>query len=390
MVESNLSTRIAPAGAPLALARTATAPIEPPAQHLPLRHRRVRTVLIARSPVRISFGGGGTDLAAYYTRFGGMVVSASINKYIYGIVTKNFDTTFQVISADYRSILKMPTDGSAYENNNLELRLCQVIYEYFDLRMPVNVFIASEVPPGTGLGSSSVTSVTLCNIFSTLSGRSMSKAQLAETAYEIETQRLEAPIGKQDQYASAFGGLNCFEFTEAGVRVTPLKMTAAAIRGLERRLMLFYTGATRQARDILQEQRSASEQRAGRTIEALHQIKALGWQIKDALENGRLDDFGALLDESWQQKKQLASGISNPFIDDAYAQARANGALGGKITGAGGGGFLMLCCPEDRQPGVRQALERLGLQQVRFAFEFEGTRVLLHTALLNSPYDWNQ
>lgn len=346
-------------------------------------------MLIARSPVRISFGGGGTDLAAYYSRFGGMVVSASINKYIYGIVTKNFDTTFQVISADYRSILKVPIDGSAYENNSLEMRLCEVIYEHFNLRMPVNVFIASEVPPGTGLGSSSATSVTLCNVFSTLIGQAMSKAHLAETAYEIETQRLEAPIGKQDQYASAFGGLNCFEFSDEGVKITPLKMSAANIRNLERRLMLFYTGATRQARDILHEQRSASEQKSGRTVEGLHQIKALGWQIKDAMESDRLDDFGALLDESWQKKKQLASGITNAFIDEAYTQARANGAIGGKITGAGGGGFLMLYCPEERQADVLTALERLGLQQVRFAFDFEGTRVLLHTALLNSSYDWN-
>ncbi len=348
-------------------------------------------MLIARSPVRISFGGGGTDLAAYYERFGGMVVSASINKYIYGIVSKNFDTTFQVISADYRSsVLKMPTDGRVYENNTIELRLCQVIYEYFGLQMPVNVFIASEVPPGTGLGSSSATSVALCNVFSTLKGQSMSKAQLAETAYEIETKRMEAPIGKQDQYAAAVGGLNCFEFSSEGVKVTPLRMSGASVRGLERRLMLFYTGATRQARDILHEQQSASTQRSGRTIDSLHRIKALGWQIKDALEAGNLEDFGALLDESWQHKKQLATGITNGFIDEAYDLARRNGAAGGKITGAGGGGFLLLCCPEEHQDNVRAALEKLGLLQVRCAFDFEGTRVLLHTALLNSPYDWSQ
>ena len=218
-------------------------------------------MLIVRSPVRISFGGGGTDLAAYYERYGGMVVSASINKYIYGIVSKNFDTTFQVISADYRSILNMPTDGTAYTSDNVELKLCQVIYEHFNVRMPLNVFIASEVPPGTGLGSSSTTSVTLCNIFSTLTGGTMSKGQLAETAYTIETRQMEAPIGKQDQYAAAFGGLNCFEFSAEGVRVTPLRMSTATIRGVERQLMLFYTGATRQARAILA--RAAREQRAG-------------------------------------------------------------------------------------------------------------------------------
>ena len=346
-------------------------------------------MLIARTPVRISFGGGGTDLAAYYQQFGGMVVSASINKYIYGIVTKNFDTTFQVISADYRTILKMPTDGRAYESNSLELRLCQVIYEHFTMRMPVNVFIASEVPPGTGLGSSSATSVTLCNIFSTLSGQAMSKQQLAETAYEIETGRLEAPIGKQDQYAAAFGGLNCFEFTADGVRVTPLRMNGSTIRSLERHLMLFYTGATRQARDILHEQQQQSERKSGKTIEELHQIKALGWQIKDAIEQGRMADFGALLDESWQQKKQLASGITNALIDRAYDSARTNGAYGGKITGAGGGGFLMLCCPEEHKEAVRVSLEGLGLQQVRCAFDFEGSRVLMHTGLLHNSPDWS-
>lgn len=347
-------------------------------------------MLIARSPVRISFGGGGTDLAAYYERFGGMVVSASINKYIYGIVTKNFDTTFQVISADYRgSILRVPVDGRA-ASSSLEMRMGQVIYEHFNLRVPLNIFIASEVPPGTGLGSSSAVSVTLCNICSTLAGDAMNKRQLAETAYEIETKRLEAPIGKQDQYAAAFGGLNCFEFSAEGVRVTPLNMSVSNIRTFERRLMLFYTGATRQAREILSEQRERSEQRSGRTVEALHSIKNLGWQIKAALEEGRFDDFGAMLDESWRHKKQLASGISNSAIDEAYAAAMAAGAGGGKITGAGGGGFLMIYCREERQEAVHAALERLGLIQVRFAFEFEGSRILLHTNLLNSPYNWNE
>jgi D-glycero-alpha-D-manno-heptose-7-phosphate kinase len=319
-----------------------------------------------------------------------MVVSATINKYIYAIVSKNFDTTFQVISADYRSILSVPAVGQPYSNGSVELKLCQVIHEHFNLHMPVNVFISSEVPPGTGLGSSSTLSVTLCNVFSTLTGQTTGCAQLAEAAYMIETQRMEAPIGKQDQYAAAFGGLNCFEFSADGVHVTPLKMTTATIRSLERRLMLFYTGATRQAREILHEQRSASEQTAGRTVEALHQIKALGWQIKETLEAGQLEDFGALLDTSWQHKKRLASGVSNAFIDDAYDQARRNGALGGKITGAGGGGFLMLYCPEDRQADVRGALEQLGLQQMRCAFEFEGTRVLLHTNMLHSPYNWSE
>lgn len=210
-----------------------------------------------------------------------------------------------------------------------------------------------------------------------------------ELAYEIETQRMEAPIGKQDQYGAAFGGLNCIEFSADGVKVTPLAMSMQTVRSLEQRLMLFFTGSTRQARDILQEQRSASEQSGGKTVEALHRIKELGWKIKATLEEGRLDDFGALLDEAWQQKKRLASNISNQFIDDAYSAARHAGAIGGKITGAGGGGFLMLYCPEEHQNDVRSALKKLGLQQMRCAFEFEGTRVLLHSSMLNSPIDWS-
>lgn len=345
-------------------------------------------MLIVRSPVRISFGGGGTDLAAYYERFGGMVVSATLNKYIYGIVTKNFDTTFQVISADYRTVLNLPTDGRPAPHADLDLRMSQAIYEHFDLRLPLNIFIASEVPPGTGLGSSSTTAVTLCHIFSTLTGQLNGKRELAELAYRIETERMGAPIGKQDQYATAFGGLNCFEFSSEGVQVRPLAIDVATIRALERRVMLFYTGATRQAREILAEQRQHSEQRTSRTIDALHQIKALGWQIKAALEGGQLDTFGMLLHEAWQYKKQLASGVTNSWIDDAYSTAQHHGALGGKITGAGGGGFLMLYCHEDRQEDVRGALEQLGLRQLRYAFEFEGTRVLLHTGQLTTLHDW--
>jgi D-glycero-alpha-D-manno-heptose-7-phosphate kinase len=262
---------------------------------------------------------------------------------------------------------------------NLDLQLSQAIYEHFGLRLPLNIFIASEVPPGTGLGSSSATTVTLCQIFSTLSDQPLNKRQLAELAYTIETERLGAPIGKQDQYAAAYGGLNCIEFSADGVRVSPLSLPPGTQRTLEQRIMLFYTGATRQARAILAEQRDQTQQGTGRTIEALHQIKALGWQIKAALEHDHLDRFGELLDQGWQQKKQLASGVTNALIDEAYTAARQAGALGGKITGAGGGGYLMLYCHEELHDAVRASLEQRGLRQLRFAFEAEGSRVVLNS-----------
>jgi D-glycero-alpha-D-manno-heptose-7-phosphate kinase len=341
-------------------------------------------VLIARSPLRISFGGGGTDLAAYYEQFGGMVVSATINKYIYAIVNKNFDTTFQVMSSDYRSsILQVPIADEPMNPVGPEMQLCHAIHDHFQVRLPVNVFVASEVPPGTGLGSSSTLAVTLCNVLSTLNDRPLSRAELAETAYHIETQRLEAPIGKQDQYAAAFGGLNCIEFTKDGVSVTPLKMDLASIRTLEQHLMLFFTGSTRQARDILHEQQKSSQQNSGRTVDSLHRIKELGWQMKEALEAGQLELFGKLLDISWQHKKQLAQGISNPTIDKAYDLAIQHGALGGKIAGAGGGGFLLLYCPLPYQKEVRSQLETLGLGHMPSAFDFEGSRIILHTGQFN-------
>ncbi len=338
----------------------------------PLWLGRGTLVLIARSPVRISFGGGGTDLAAYYERFGGMVVSASLNKYIYGIVTKNFDTTFQVISADYRTVLNVPTDGRPYTNNNLELRLSQAIYEQFDLRMPVNVFIASEVPPGTGLGSSSATSVTLCNIFSTLSGQAMSKRQLAETAYQIETGPMEAPIGKQDQYAAAFGGLRRYRFNPDGsVYVDPVICSEGVKNRLFENLMFFYVGGSRDAREILQEQSDSTE----RKLEHLQRLCDLVDRFHDVLIRGSdVRELGDLLHESWLSKRELAANVSNSRVDQLYEDARNAGAIGGKLLGAGQSGFLMLFCPTSKQGRVREQLR--GLREVPMSFEPEGSKII--------------
>lgn len=355
-------------------------------------------MLIARAPLRISFGGGGTDLEAYYAKYGGVVISASINKYMYGIVTNNFDSHFQIISADYQSVFNVPSTSygnghrrngvSSADNEDNTLRLPRAVLEYFELDVPVNVFVASEVRPGTGLGSSGATAVNLISTFSTLCDRPMTREQIAEAAYFVEVKKLGAPVGKQDQYASAFGGINYIRFDREGVTIEPLRLAWSTTKALERRLMLFFTGNSRQAWKILQQQQASTAEDEEGVIASLHQIKSLAFEMKEALEDGDLDGFGKLLDESWKHKKQLSPGISNPQIDEAYQLALAEGAGGGKIAGAGGGGFLLLYCEEEHQERVRTALSGKGLHEMHFAFEFQGARVLINTGSLAREAQW--
>ena len=343
-------------------------------------------MLLARAPLRISFGGGATDLEAYYARYGGLVISATINKYIYSIVTKNFDANLQMISADYQSVFNMPQYGPPEQDGAFHLP--RAVLDHFNLKLPINVFIASEVPPGTGLGSSGAIAVNLINVFGFLSERPVSKQEAAELAYYVEVKKLGAPVGKQDQYASAFGGLNCFRFEVDKVVVEPLALPRSTIRKLERNLMLFFTGNSRKAWDILRQQESSTAKNDGIVIESLHRIKALAEEMRQALEKEKLHRFGELLDESWRNKKKLASNISNSTIDEAYLAAKKAGAVGGKISGAGGGGFLMIYCETEDQPKVRAALAEKGFHEMRFAFEFEGARIILNTASTASSVSW--
>jgi D-glycero-alpha-D-manno-heptose-7-phosphate kinase len=248
----------------------------------------------------------------------------------------------------------------------------------------IELFLASEIPPGTGLGSSSTVAVTIIKALATLLGYSLSKQQVAEEACAIEIEKLRMPIGKQDQYAAAFGGINAVTFTCEGTTVQPLVLTEQTRHILERSILLFFTGSSHNSATILAEQKRSSQQHQGRVVEALHDIKRLAKETKAALEDGAPDRVGEYLHENWERKKRLASGISNVAIDEAYEVARANGALGGKITGAGGGGFLMLYCPPSRQDAVTAALEARGLTRMDFHFDYGGARVLVNTGL---PFD---
>jgi D-glycero-alpha-D-manno-heptose-7-phosphate kinase len=335
-------------------------------------------MLIARAPMRISFGGGGTDLEAYYARYGGFVISTAINKYFYAIITMDEGDDLQVISADYRSLFRHSPYSDLFWNGDLALP--KAILHHFGIHQAMNLFIASEVPPGTGLGSSSAAAVTLIRAISTLLEQPMTKQQVADLASFIEISKMGMPIGKQDQYASSFGGLNKISFTSEGVTVEPLSIAPAVKQTLQQRLMLFFTGSSRESTSILKHQRKSTQDQDEAVLSALHHIKQIAGDIQICLEQGNLDEFARLLHYSWQQKRRLAPGLSTSFIDTCYALALERGASGGKITGAGGGGFLLLYCHERAQEAVTTALEEQGLKRMNFRFDQQGAQVLLNVA----------
>lgn len=330
-------------------------------------------MLISRAPVRISFGGGGTDLPSFFEQYGGLVVSTTINHYVYATFTATSQEAVQIVSADYRTFWRQARDDLIW---NGDLALPRAVLNEFDLCRRFDIFLASQVPPGTGLGSSGSVAVCLINGLAAWQGMSPSRDDIAEKACYVEIQKMGMPVGKQDQYASAFGGLNCIEFSADGVTVQPLQLPEAARHSLEQRLMLFFTGSSRQSSSILRYQKQKGEQGDQSVIERLLAIKELGLAIRCTLEAGDLDTFGELLHRSWVQKRALAPNVSNDTINRVYELARAKGAIGGKITGAGGGGFLMLYCPEAYQEAVTEALEGTGLRRMGFAFDTGGAQII--------------
>jgi D-glycero-alpha-D-manno-heptose-7-phosphate kinase len=331
-------------------------------------------VLITRAPVRISFGGGGTDLPAYYEQHGGMVVSTTISYYTYVILTPGWSDEIQIISADYRAMCEWSTCEDLIWDGDLYLP--KAIAHYFNISGGLTIFLASQIPPGTGLGSSSSVAVTMIKALAFWCGLDLGPAEVAELACHIEIDKMRMPIGKQDQYAAAFGGLNCIQFNQDGVTVEPLRVSAETRHSLEQGLMLFFTGSSRQSSTILRHQEQASREGEQATIARLDEIKDLGVQIRNALERGDLEVFGELLHRSWMNKRELTQGITNPFLDECYQAARDNGALGGKVTGAGGGGFMMLYCPQEQQQAVTDALTALGLQRRSFELDTDGVQVM--------------
>ena len=321
-------------------------------------------MIITRSPLRISLGGGGTDLPSYYREHGGFVVSAAIDKYVYITLHQTF---FEDLILKYSQLERVRSlDEIQHPLIREALRLADQQANYLEITS------MSDIPAGTGLGSSGSFVTALLHALHTHTKTLVPKQQLAEQACYIEIEKLREPIGKQDQYIAAFGGITSFEFrSDDTVAVTPLKMSVEALASLEDNLALFYTGFTRSASEILRDQDRRSRERDPAIADNLHFVKTLGIESKDALEAGDLREFAKLLHVHWQHKKQRSGGMSNSRIDDLYELARNNGALGGKLIGAGGGGFLMFYTEDKTR--LRHAMREAGVREVRMRFDFQGT-----------------
>jgi D-glycero-alpha-D-manno-heptose-7-phosphate kinase len=329
---------------------------------------RSLALIIARSPLRITLGGGGTDLASYYEDHEGFLIAAAIDKYVYVTVMRPFT---EGIYLKYSQLEHVQAISEVQH---------PIIREALDLigfRTPqVEITTLADIPAGTGLGSSGSFTTALLKALFTHRKRHLHQEELAELACHIEIDRLGEPIGKQDQYIAAIGGLTCFTFHKDGkVSAEPLKISMDTMFDLEDNLLLFFTGFSRSASGILKDQKVRSQGNDPEMINNLHYVKDLGLRSKQALEEGNTRLFGELMHEHWEHKKRRSGGMSNPQIDNWYELAMANGAVGGKLVGAGGGGFLMFMASDRNR--LRDAMTKAGLEEVRFKFDFEGTKVVM-------------
>ena len=324
-------------------------------------------MIIVRSPLRISLGGGGTDLPSYYRDHGGFLIAAAIDKYVYITLHHTFA---EGLIIKYSKLER--TDCI----DNVEHPIIREALRHVEIRSPhLEITSMADIPAGTGLGSSGSFTTALVKGLYTLKKNLIHPKELAEEACHIELNLLKEPIGKQDQYIAAYGGITCFRFlSNDQVEAWPLNIDQETLYNLEDNLLLFFTGYSRSASDILKEQDHQSKEKNQHMISNLHFIKELGLKSKDALEKGDLHEFADLMNVHWRYKKERSKNMSNSNIDDWYQLALKNGALGGKMIGAGGGGFLMFYA--DNKVQLRHAMREVGLQEVRFRFDFSGTEVI--------------
>ena len=325
-------------------------------------------MIITRSPLRISLGGGGTDLPSYYERFGGFLIAGAIDRYVYVTVMRPF------VSGIY---LKYSKIEQAQQVDEVQHPFIREALRLLELRTPqIEITTLADIPAGTGLGSSGSFGTALIKALYAHRRRLLHPHEVARMACEIEIDRLGEPVGKQDQYIAAYGGITCFDFHSDGrVEARPLACSMNTLFELEDNLVLFFTGFCRSAGSILLDQKVRSENDDLEMVENLNYVKELGYRSQAALEAGKCGLFGELMHEHWNHKKRRTRGMSNSQIDEWYELGKTNGAIGGKLVGAGGGGFLMFYA-EDRQK-LRQTMARAGLEEVRFRFDFEGTKVIL-------------
>ena len=325
-------------------------------------------MIIARSPLRISLGGGGTDLPSYYKKHGGFLLAAAIDKYVYATVLRPFSPGVY---------LKYSKIEHVNHINDVQHPIIREVLKEMKLDTPqIEITTLTDIPAGTGLGSSGSFTTALIKGLFTHYRREIHPKELAELACKIELENLKEPIGKQDQYIAAFGGITSFTFDKDGEVISEnLKISTDTLHNLEDNLLLFFTGISRSASSILLDQDKRSINNDSEITKNLHYTKELGFRSRDALLAGDLENFGQLMNEHWEHKRIRSSGMTNDFIDEIYTKALHNGAVGGKLVGAGGGGFLMFYA-SDRSK-LRAAMKKYNLEEVRFSFDYEGTKIIL-------------
>ena len=325
-------------------------------------------MIIARSPLRISLGGGGTDLPSYYGNYGGALISAAIDKYVYVTIMRPFTEGI------FLKYSRLEHVGQVQEVHHPIIREALGMME---LKTPqIEITTLADIPAGTGLGSSGSFTTALLKALYAHRRRLIHPAELATMACEIEIDRLGEPVGKQDQYIAALGGITSFRFHEDdAVEASPVNIDVDTLFDFEDNLLLFFTGFSRSAGSILKDQDTRTQESDNEMLNNLHYVKELGVRSRKALEAGKTGEFGEIMHEHWEHKKRRSGGMSNPEINEWYESAKNNGAIGGKLVGAGGGGFLMFYA-EDRSR-LRKAMAHAGLEEVRFRFDFEGTKVLM-------------
>ncbi len=325
-------------------------------------------MIITRSPLRITLGGGGTDLPSYYQEHEGFLIAAAIDKYVFVTVMRPFTPGIFLKYSELEHVEAV---------DEVRHSIIREALRALNFKTPqVEITTLADIPAGTGLGSSGSFTTALLKALYAHRHRLLHPGELAELACDIEINRLGEPIGKQDQYIAAYGGITCFTFRKDGtVQAGPLAINMDTLFDLEDNLLLFFTGFSRSAGSILNDQKTRTEKSDDDMLKNLHFVKDLGLRSQAALVQGKAKLFGELMHEHWEHKKRRSRGMSNPQIDEWYELGRKNGAIGGKLVGAGGGGFLMFYA-EDRSK-LRRAMAQAGLDEVRFRFDFEGTKVLL-------------
>jgi D-glycero-alpha-D-manno-heptose-7-phosphate kinase len=330
-------------------------------------------VILSRAPVRITLGGGGTDLKSYYAKRGGFLIAGAVDKYCTILANKRFQEDIRLSYSQVEDV------SSPVE---IQHRIFQTALQFAGIEKGIELHSIADIPASCGLGTSSTFTVALLNALHAYRREFITQKQLAEEACHIEIDILGEPIGKQDQYISAFGGLTCFTFDKSGeVLVEPLRFSRESLDRLEGNILLFYTGIQRSASAILVEQDQKCKQDNEEMTRNLDQIKQIGLDTRRYLENGQVDMLGELLHVHWEIKKKRSSNMSDPFVDECYELARKNGAIGGKLVGAGGGGFFMFYCNnfDHDKPQLVEAMRKIGLRWERFRFDFDGAKILVNT-----------